>query len=41
MELDPSRRITAAEALDHEFLQLGELEAEQRAYNEEALGAEY
>lgn len=41
MELDPSRRITAAEALDHEFLQLGELEAEQRAYNEEALAAEY
>ncbi|KAJ4246237.1 Cell division control protein 7 [Fusarium torreyae] len=41
MELDPNRRITATEALEHEFLQLGELEAEQTTYNEEPMAAEY
>ncbi|KAH7245745.1 kinase-like domain-containing protein [Fusarium tricinctum] len=34
MELDPSRRITASEALDHEFLQLDLSAAEQGAYSE-------
>ncbi|KAF4976485.1 hypothetical protein FZEAL_6851 [Fusarium zealandicum] len=38
MELDPSKRITAEQALQHEFLQLGELEAEQRLYNEGLAG---
>ncbi|KAM5376301.1 hypothetical protein ACJZ2D_005523 [Fusarium nematophilum] len=44
MELDPSRRITADEALKHEFLQLGDSEAEQddeRLTSEQDMGEQY
>ncbi|RSM10767.1 hypothetical protein CEP52_003336 [Fusarium oligoseptatum] len=36
MELDPGRRITAEEALRHDFLQLGEVESDKRYYDQES-----
>lgn len=36
MELDPGRRITAEEALTHDFLQIGEVESEKRYYDQES-----
>lgn len=36
MELDPGRRITAEEALRHDFLQLGEVESDKGYYDQES-----